>query len=437
MSGIERLRAELAELEGECERRLSSGRYRFGALLVELARDWRQWPRFPLRALKLWRRVRHRRRPPRPGDAPFEAMRERLKGFVDQHASGHAEALLFVFSGTTHIQGVRGNRPIRQALAARQRGIPVVFSYHRRRYDEPVADSGDAGLLQIPVDLTLQLLDELINLECGARQRIFIVSYPLPGIERWIQPFRERGWAVLYDCRDDWQEFRKVNMASWYRPAVERQVVAASQATLCVSRPLCEKIQRWVPEARVELSPNAVDDELLDAVSGWSGPASPPVIGYFGHLSSAWFDWPALIEVARARPDYCFELIGHSAPAGIVLPDNVQLCGQRPWRDLAEAAAGWSAAIIPFRIGPLADGVDPVKVYEYLAFGLPVVSFTMPQIADYPYVSTVTTVSDFCGALDEAVAISPDPVIVERFLAVNTWSVRINEMVSLAKELAP
>ncbi len=437
MSEIDRLRAELAELERECERRLSSGRYRLGGLMVELARDWRQWPHFPLRAVRLWWRLRHRRRPPRPGAPVFEEMRARIEAFAQQYRDGRAEALVFIFSGTTHLQGVRGNRPIRQALAARQRGLPVVFSYHRTRYDEPAADAGDAGLLQIPVDMTVQLLDELLDLKCGSAPRIFLVSYPLPGVERWIRPFRERGWVVLYDCRDDWQEFRKVGMASWYRRAVERRVVAASHATLCVSQPLCEKMQKWVPEARVELSPNAVDANLLDAVGRWSRPAEPPVIGYFGHLSPAWFDWPALIEVARARPACCFEIIGHSAPGGLGLPDNVKLCGPKPWQELAQAASGWSAAIIPFRMGALADGVDPVKVYEYLAFGLPVVSFRMPQIDAYPYVRTVSNVAEFCQALDQAIDTSPDPAMVAEFLVANTWDVRIDELLNLAAEQLP
>jgi hypothetical protein len=59
----------------------------------------------------------------------------------------------------------------------------------------------------------------------------------------------------------------------------------------------------------------------------------------------------------------------------------------------------WSTAVIPFRMGPLADGVDPIKIYEYLAFGLPVVSFRMPQISDYPYTITVDSVGAFCDAL--------------------------------------
>src|SRR5690606_28885361 len=112
-----------------------------------------------------------------------------------------------------------------------------------------------------------------------------------------------------------------------------------------------------------------------------------------------WFDWQAFIQIAEKCPQYRFEIIGHSALAGLQLSDNIHLLGPKPWHELHRYASRWRVAIIPFRMGPLADGVDPIKIYEYLSFGLPVVSFLMPQIKDYPYTSTVASVEEFCAAL--------------------------------------
>lgn len=223
-------------------------------------------------------------------------------------------------------------------------------------------------------------------------------------------------------------------MANWYRHRVERRVVESSHATLCVSGTLCNKMQAMVPAARVVLSPNAVDSALLEQEWPERRPAHPPVIGYFGHLSPAWFDWPALIRVARRLPDHQFEIIGHSAPGELKLPPNVVLCGPRPWEELGRAAASWSAAIIPFRMGALADGVDPIKVYEYLAFGLPVVSFRMPQIEGYPAVTTVDSAEAFAKALREACQSLPDSGAIESFLERNTWERRIGQLLELERE---
>lgn len=436
MSEADRLRQQIDELERECEHRLSSGRYRIGALIVDTARDIRQWHRFPLRAWKLLRSLKERQRPPKPGSAVFETARARLDEFATRVREQAPEQVLFVFSGTTCIQGVRGNRPIRQTLEARRHDIPVLFSYHRTRYDEPLPGVEDHGLLQIPVDVTMQLLERLSNLDFGATRRIFLVSYPLPGIETEIEILRERGWVAFYDCRDDWEAFRKVGMANWYNRRIERRVVRECDATLCVSGALCKKMQGMAPDAKVLLSPNAVDSAILKNGMPARKPAQPPVIGYFGHLSAAWFDWSALRRVAHLRPQYRFEIIGHSAPTELDLPSNVLLRGAQPWHRLAELTESWSVGIIPFRMGPLADGVDPIKVYEYLAFGLPVVSFRMPQIEGYPGVQTVETNEAFAVALDVACNSVVDSEAVRDFLSRNTWRVRIRELLHLAQEMS-
>lgn len=89
--------------------------------------------------------------------------------------------------------------------------------------------------------------------------------------------------------------------------------------------------------------------------------------------------------------------------------------------------------MIPFRMGPLADGVDPIKIYEYFALQLPVVSFRMPQIAGYPYTWTVDSPEAFCRALDDACRCEPDAGVLGDFIASNTWEVRTVQLLDWAK----
>ena len=104
-------------------------------------------------------------------------------------------------------------------------------------------------------------------------------------------------------------------------------------------------------------------------------------IGYFGHLTGS---WESLIQVAKHRPNYYFEIIGHSEPKSLNLPSNVSILGPKNHLEINEIASNWSVAIIPFKVSKLSDAVDPIKIYEYLALNLPVVSFKMPQIENYP-----------------------------------------------------
>lgn len=424
------LQSRLQALHQEHQRVLSSFSYRLGLLLASAMRSRRLLFRLPFDLYSLWHEQRAARRP-QAADPQIVANLTAQWEQMGQHARANNQSVVVLFSGTTSVQDTRGNRPIRQTQALLRTGAMVFFSYHRTRTDEALPEPQHPHLLQSPVDITLTLLEQLAKTDLQGCRKLFIVSYPLPGIERFVDVFRLHGWGVIYDCRDDWEEFSKVGMARWFNASVERQLVRDCDATLCVSGPLVDKMQGLAPASQVLLMPNAVERDYAPA-DYRRYPEAPPVVGYFGHLSAAWFDWDALQKVALARPQMHFEIIGHSAPLGLQLPSNVVLLGPKPWNQLHEFAARWSSAIIPFRMGPLADGVDPIKIYEYLALQLPVVSFLMPQIVNYPYTWTVDSVQAFCVSLDEACVCQPDSAVLADFLGQNSWELRAEELLGWA-----
>lgn len=431
----EELQAQIQALREEHHRVVSSFSYRLGVLLTSAMRSPTRLLRLPV---DLWSLLRERRTARRlqVADPHAVARVEQAWEVLARHAGREGNPVVVLFSGTTSIQGTRGNRPIRQTQALLRAGAAVFFSYHRSRTDEALPESQHPLLVQSPVDITLVSLERLAATDLPGCRKLFVVSYPLPGVERFVGLFRQFGWGVIYDCRDDWEEFSKVGMARWFNAGVERQLVSDCDATLCVSAPLVSKMQALVPARQVLLMPNAVERDYVP--NGYRHePLEPPLVGYFGHLSAAWFDWDALIQIAQKRPHICFEIIGHSAPLGLQLPNNIVLLGPKPWHILHEYAARWSAAIIPFRMGPLADGVDPIKIYEYLALQLPVVSFRMPQIENYPYTWTVDSVRAFCEALDVACVSQPDAEILSEFIAKNTWEVRAEQLLLWAQEPRP
>ena len=198
--------------------------------------------------------------------------------------------------------------------------------------------------------------------------------------------------------------------------------------------PLAEKLNQYEPHNIVKVVPNALSPNFLSRNYRWKGSAKNNKVGYFGHLTSSWFDWDSLIEIANARPDYHFEIIGHSAPEDLALPSNIDLMGPKTHPEINEIAAEWNVAIIPFKTGPLADAVDPIKIYEYMALDLPTVSFTMPQIDDYPSTLTVESVDEFCFALDEYIRYRPKKGSLKKWLETNQWSNRIDDFINLSSE---
>ena len=343
-----------------------------------------------------------------------------------------AKELVFMFSGTTYVQDVRANRPIRLTRELMKRGIPVIFNYHRwKKTDEHPEYAGDL-LFQIPIDVTKQFMAKLAALETS-KKKIFIVSYPHPIIPKILNRFKVNGWMNLYDARDDWEEFQKVGQAKWYNSGIEKYIVRNCDHVTAVSWPLGKKLNEYDPLSQVQIIPNALSPNFLSSNYKWKG-SSQVKIGYFGHLTSSWFDWDALIEIAYSRPKYHFEIIGHSAPDDLQLPSNIDLMGPKNHPEINVIAAEWKVAIIPFKPGLLADAVDPIKIYEYMALDLPTVSFRMPQIDPYPYTITVDNNEEFAFALDEFVRYRPKKGALNKWLATNKWGDRVDDMLELANQ---
>lgn len=431
------LRAEVAKLRGELAEIRRSTRYRLAHALVLAARPGKDTLRLPRRVLNL---VQDRRRPPRSRAEDGRARaRERLSRDVERFAAHvrnrNAEQVVFMLSGTTFVQALRANRPIRLTRILRERDIPVLFSFHGKLSDPEIpTNDDDPGLCQIPIELTETLIEKLPEMDFGSARRIFVVSYPHPCVMKTLGRFAVEGWANIYDCRDDWEAFSEVGAAEWYDPAVERFVVGQCDRSFAVSWPLRDKIRAFAPHRKIETSPNAYDPAFLSP-NYERRPTKEVVIGYFGHLTPKWFDWPALARIARLRPEWRFEIIGHQGPENPGTPDNVVLLGPKGHPEICAYATRWRAAIIPFRPSVLADAVDPIKIYEYFGLGLPVVSFRMPQIDNYPHTRTVESPEAFVEALEAAVAEPVDQEGLEAFLSQNTWQHRADQILDAAREV--
>lgn len=366
---------------------------------------------------------------------------ERLGGFLARAAQAEpGTPMVFMFSGTIFIQEKRANRPIRLTRALRGRGVPVLFSYFRWDRNEPIPRDEDPLLFQSPIDRTLELMRLILAHDFGARPKLFVLSFPYPEALRFLNEFSAHGWVTYYDVRDDWEEFSGVGMARWYDRACERYALSNCDLASAVSEPLRRKMEA-LSGRPVRLSPNAYDPGFLKSgVPGEPGDKPPQVIlGYFGHLTDRWFDYPALFDLARARPADRFELIGHGLPEGLKLPENVAYRGFLSHEEICQVARRWRCGLIPFVPGKLSEAVDPIKIYEYLALGLPTAAVSMPQVQGYPYTHLASGRKDLPAAVERCLAERVDGARVRAFLAQNTWERRVEQILAwaFASEIRP
>lgn len=435
-------------------------RYRLGDALVSCAYQPRKILSLPGSMLGLFREGlarRRARRHARAGLLPLEMARAvaatsspavcagapeveaddfvaRLRAFLDRAAATDpAVPFVFMFSGTIFIQEKRANRPIRLTRALRDRGAPVLFSYFRWDPKEPVPRDEDPLLFQSPIDRTLQLIRLVMAHDFGDRRKLFVLSFPYPEALRFLNEFSARGWVTYYDVRDDWEEFSRVGMARWYDRSCERYALSNCDLASAVSEPLRRKMEA-LSGRPVRLSPNAYDPAFLK--SGIVGePGEKPaeiILGYFGHLTDRWFDYPALITLSRTRPDWRIELIGHGLPESMRLPENISYRGFLSHEEICPIARRWRCGLIPFVPGKLSEAVDPIKIYEYLALGLPTAAVSMPQVAGYPYAHLARGREDLLAAVERCLTEKIEGERIRAFLKENTWSRRAEEILDWA-----
>src|SRR2546422_3047709 len=137
-----------------------------------------------------------------------------------------------------------------------------------------------------------------------------------------------------------------------------------------------------------------------------------------------------MMDVARERPDYTFVLLGGLSDVDVstleALP-NVRLLGLQPYETMPQYLYHFDACIIPFKINTITEATDPVKVYEYLSAGKPVVSVALPELSSYSeYLYIAKDKDDFVAQLDRAVMEDDDDMVARRisFASQQTWSER-------------
>lgn len=255
--------------------------------------------------------------------------------------------------------------------------------------------------------------------------------------------------VVIYDWIDDLTVFP--HDQRWLAGLHER---ALKEATIvaCVAKKLLEQARQVRLDA-VYLQ-NGVEYERFAMVEGTAEiPHDPaanaflskpgPLAGYYGALAD-WFDYDLLADVAQRRPNWRFLLIGPDYDGSIHRSrlkryPNVLWIGPRDYATLPYYLAHFDVAIIPFAINEITNATSPLKLYEYLAGGKPVVTTPMPECLQYPEVFIGKDAVEFAEHLDTAATSGKDMARRKKLQALgrqNSWQSRAEVVVARLESIA-
>lgn len=237
---------------------------------------------------------------------------------------------------------------------------------------------------------------------------------------------------LVYDCMDEHQGFSTNDKAILSQ---EEQLVHSADLVVASSQALYDRMKELHPstlllrnaaDASHFYNPMPVAPELT-SIRG-------PVIGYYGAISD-WFDIRLIGQLAARRPDWTFVLIGHTfgCDTSVVesLP-NVMLLGEKPYERLPSYLHRFDVALIPFLENELTRATNPVKLYEYLAAGKPVVSTYLPELETVAAGLTLVarTPEDFEQAIERSLQQQGPREVQARmqFARSHTWEMRYIEL---------
>jgi len=252
----------------------------------------------------------------------------------------------------------------------------------------------------------------LLRAQVGRSARRLGMSRPLlwayaPQAESLIDGLDPQ--LVVYHCVDDVAAQKGVDAESFR--AAERRIAGRADLVLASAPALAERMRSL--SDRVLYAPNVADTALF-ATALEEGPLDPaiaelprPRLVFQGAIVATKLDVELLAELAGLRPAWSIVLVGPRGagdPGGDLSPleraPNIHLIGPRDTGSLPRVLRGADAGLIPYAINDLTRSVFPMKVYEYLAAGLPVLTTPLPALEGTAAVEVVADAEQLVEAAE-------------------------------------
>lgn len=244
---------------------------------------------------------------------------------------------------------------------------------------------------------------------------------------------------LVYDCVDEHSAFQGFNPQ--LVKEMERELLKRSDLVLVTAQPLYEDKSSYARE--IHLLRNAADVAHFGQAQNKDLPIpedvrdiAGPVLGFIGRIKE-WIDLELIRQVALSRPEWSIIMVGPveidaDITAFAELP-NVYFIGSRTKEELPGYLKKFDVCLNPFRATELSQAVNPLKFYEYLASGKPIVSTPMPEM---DMLNSVVEIGEgkegFIAAIERALNDTPEKIQTRLNLAQeHSWENRVEVLCSI------
>lgn len=193
---------------------------------------------------------------------------------------------------------------------------------------------------------------------------------------------------VIYECVDEFSASKGLVKAETVRSLEEKLikksdlVIVTAQNLLDTKRHIARNIHLISNAAEIEHFRMASYDNTI--IPEEMEKIKHPIIGFLGSIAY-WIDIPLIQKIALSHPEWSIVLIGpvRTDISKIESLKNVHLLGRKDYQKLPGYLKAFDICINPYILDGVAEGCSPIKLYEYLATGKPIVSVDMPEASNF------------------------------------------------------
>ena len=211
------------------------------------------------------------------------------------------------------------------------------------------------------------------------------------------------------------------------QPCMPRALIESEERHLCrevdqvfVTSPQLKR--QLAPYAKhIRFDPNVADQAHFASAMDLSASSIPadlleipePRVGFIGAVSSYKLDFSLIVNIARAHPLWSFVFIGPTGEgepctdtALLNAEPNIYLLGSRSYSFLPSYCAGFACGWLPLRLTPYTEAMFPMKFFEYMSAGLPIVATKIDALKEFSSVAWLCDgrPADFSKALTSCLA---------------------------------
>ena len=280
-------------------------------------------------------------------------------------------------------------------------------------------------------------------------------GYPYKDMPDFFQYINDKS-LVLCELIDDLDLLENPSIIKQAKDMFTKLVKRENTFVFASAKKLCKIAEDMgTPKSRLFLNQNAVNvndfantNAVVPDVMKTILSKKKPIIGYYGALTASWFDFDLFKKLVKKNQQYEFVLMGLKYAdknmdkteqyfSELSKFDNFTYIPPVKYNEIPSYAKCWDVATIPFQINDITLGCSPVKLFEYMAMGLPIVTTPMPECKLYKSVFIAKDSDEFEKQIAAALKAKKTKKYQETLLreaSENTWDARVDDMIKIIEK---